>query len=412
MKIAFVVEYFPPYAQGGSEWSTYYLAQTLSEKGQEVIVITPNYGNEKNQKREGKFKVVYFPFYLKRAGNPHLPGNFALTNPLWLVWSFINIFYYLLKNNVDIVHIHGKYSLPASRLAAAILGKPIILTTRDYQLVCNYGFCLQRGTQACGLKDYLTRDFQYYWQNYVTYKNIFSFTSNLLFAIWGRISRNVLRIFAKGVPIVTLSSSQRNIYEKNGLKVLATIGNSITIEKTKPNKKENYILYAGRLTPGKGITLLMDAIPEIVKKHPHLKIIIVGDGFLKSNLLKLKEEFKQVKLTGQIDHYKLMDLIRASRAVIVPSIWPEPFGRVAIESLVNKTPVIVTNRGALPEIVDPKWGIIINPKAKDLSNAVTKILNRNNQYVDNIKNDYDLITKKYSTEIATKYMSVYREQVK
>ncbi len=40
-----------------------------------------------------------------------------------------------------------------------------------------------------------------------------------------------------------------------------------------------------------------------------------------------------------------------TRMLLVPSVWEEPFGRVAAEAMVNGIPAIVSNRGALPEVV-------------------------------------------------------------
>ena len=71
MKIAMATEYFWPYDIGGSEWSTYYLAKELVNKGFEVIVITPNYGTKEVEIFEN-IKIIRFPFYKKIKDNKQI----------------------------------------------------------------------------------------------------------------------------------------------------------------------------------------------------------------------------------------------------------------------------------------------------------------------------------------------------
>ena len=55
---------------------------------------------------------------------------------------------------------------------------------------------------------------------------------------------------------------------------------------------------------------------------------------------------------GRIDNNKLYKYYQESIAVLVPSIWLEAFGRINIEAMKNKTPVIASNIGGIPDIVE------------------------------------------------------------
>src|SRR4030043_694326 len=102
MKIAFDIEYFSPFAPGGAEWSTYYLAKDLAKKkNMEIFVLTPNYGVKKHEIMD-RINVYRFPFYKKLKKNSPALTSFYYTNPIWFLWTAYQIFNFVKKNNIDI----------------------------------------------------------------------------------------------------------------------------------------------------------------------------------------------------------------------------------------------------------------------------------------------------------------------
>lgn len=412
MKVAFVIEYFPPFAPGGSEWSAFYLAKGLVDEGNEVLVITPNLGAKSKEVING-VKIIRFPFYLKSKSN-NLPGNFAYSNPLWLCWSFICFVYFLKKENVDIIHVHGKYSIPPTVLANILLKKPILFTVRDYQVICNYGICLLTKMKACTLREYFSDDFKQYWTNYVLNKGTASLIKNIIFAIWGRLSRNYINFFAHQANIVVLSKAQKSIFKQNGFKKLKIIANSVDFPKNIDNlKKEKTVTFAGRLTPGKGVNLLLDILPSFFSKFPDYNFYFVGEGILKNMLYEKAKQFRnKIIVYGQVEHRKVLDLFKRSTLVVVPSVWPEPFGRVPIEAFSVGTPVVVTNRGGLPEIVDSRWGIITEANPKELLKAISRGIKEKFFLEKNLKDDFEIIRKKFNTNVVDEYIKIYNSLIK
>ena len=415
MKIAFVIEYFRPMGAGGSGWSTYYLAKDLAANNQEVVVLTPNYGAKKTEFDDG-IRILRFPFYLKLKNFNQLPGNFALTNPFWILWTVINLFLLIRKETPDVIRVQGKYSVPPAVIANLFVKKPLVATIRDYQLICNYGFCLYRGNKACNIFEYFSHDLTYYLKNYLKFPNPLVIFLNVLYALWGRIARNLMKIFGMNVNIVVLSQKQKEIFLANGFKKVTVIGNSFSFAKVLPKiKKQNALLFAGRLTLGKGVGLLIKTLPKLMKSFPNYKFYFVGDGPLINDLTRLKRANKNIyiQILGQINHGSLLKLMSKVKLVLVPSLWPEPFGRVALEAISQGTPVVASNKGGLPEIIkDGRYGLIINPTKENLIKGVKRGLKENKKLQNNIYNDFAIIKRKFQKDISKAYIKLYKNLIK
>ena len=414
MKIAFVIEYFPPFAAGGSEWSTYYLAKDLAASDQEVVVLTPNYGAKKEEDLDG-IRVLRFPFYLKLKNFNQLPGNFALTNPFWILWTVINLFLLIKKENPDVIHVQGKYSVPSAVIANLFFKKPLVATVRDYLVICNYGICLMDSDKACNLKDYFFRDFKSYLNIYLAKKNFLSIVTNLIFAIWGRFSKNYLKFFINQADyLICLSKKQKTIFAKNGItpKIESIYTNYVFNKINSLGKARNNIIYVGRLTYGKGIGLFLGAIPIIRKKVKEVTFTIIGDGIFRKEVKKMADADRTVRYEPYIDHQKLQKYFQKSRLTVVPSIWPDPLPRIAMESIAKGTPVIATNSGGLPEVVkNGLYGYIADKNSDALADKIVLGLKNEKTLRENISRDFDKLSNNYGSKLALRHIKIYRSLI-
>jgi glycosyltransferase involved in cell wall biosynthesis len=137
------------------------------------------------------------------------------------------------------------------------------------------------------------------------------------------------------------------------------------------------ILALGRITREKGFDCLLQAYSAI---QNHVLLTIVGDGPDLMNLKSLAEKLKlssKVEFPGWLSHEALDRIYRQSALVVVPSIWPEPFGIVGIEAMAYRKPVVAFDVGGISQwLKDRQTGYLVQPgNIRDLTDKMNLILN-------------------------------------
>jgi glycosyltransferase involved in cell wall biosynthesis len=130
-----------------------------------------------------------------------------------------------------------------------------------------------------------------------------------------------------------------------------------------------YFLFVGRLERIKG---LQNIIP-LFKDQEKYDLIVAGDGAYSEELKHQAGDCPSITFAGRLDQKQLSRLYKNAVAVIVPSICYETFGIIVIEAFARKTPVIVNNIGALPEVVEDSGGGFIDETREQLAAAMDKL---------------------------------------
>ena len=141
------------------------------------------------------------------------------------------------------------------------------------------------------------------------------------------------------------------------------------------------LLFVGRFAVEKGITLLLEAIHLLHNKTPLQLMVIGGDGcqdFRQQDLADQAAQLhieKQVHFIGRIDHQQLPLYYNAADLVIMPSLY-ESFGLVCLEALACGTPVVSTQVGIMPSILDRKTNgtTITKTSPHNLATAIENFL--------------------------------------
>ncbi len=150
--------------------------------------------------------------------------------------------------------------------------------------------------------------------------------------------------------------------------------------------EENFLLFVGRLAEKKGVRYLIRAMPEVVAKHPRSKLVIVGGGALKDDLVKMTTDLgieNKVLFAGSLSHRSVAKYFASADIVVVPSVVAkggdtEGFGLVIAEAMSCGAPVITTDLPAIRDIVkDNETGFIVNQKsASEISAKIISLLDR------------------------------------
>jgi glycosyltransferase involved in cell wall biosynthesis len=167
-------------------------------------------------------------------------------------------------------------------------------------------------------------------------------------------------------------------------------------EKYGINENEFVFLYTGRVCPEKGILELLKAFKKLCDEFDNIKLMIVGSRWY--NLLDKDEYFKKLTeeskgyeekiiFTGYVFPKDMPAIYTLGDTLVIPSMWEEPFGVVALEGMAMKTPIITTNSGGLVEVVDKSMAIII-----DKGNDVIEGLEKAMRNLRNNKNKREVLT--------------------
>lgn len=170
---------------------------------------------------------------------------------------------------------------------------------------------------------------------------------------------------------ISISNNQRR--DAPDLPYLATIYNGTDTELfTYSDAYEDYLLYAGRITPEKGVK---EAI-QVARESQH-RLLIIGPvaeknkGYFDQYIRPELDD--KILYLGRIDQDRLPKYYQKAKALLTPVQWEEPFGLTTIEAMACGTPVITLNRGAAPEIVeDGKTGFVVS-SVKEMIEAVSRV---------------------------------------
>jgi len=189
----------------------------------------------------------------------------------------------------------------------------------------------------------------------------------------------------------------------NGIDVYSfTPGNKTRIGKSDDSHKN--ILFIGRISPEKGVHILLDAFEKVLERYPNLHLQLIGpqtpapeeyivalsddpkvlglatfysEGYFSHLKKKISRNLgNRVTLYNYIPYSDLINFYHSAHVFVFPSVWDEPFGMPIIEAMACGLPVVATRGGGIPEIVeDGKSGFLIERgNSEALAKAILYLL--------------------------------------
>jgi glycosyltransferase involved in cell wall biosynthesis len=342
MKIALVNTLYAPYQVGGAERAVQILAEGLHRRGHSVSVITlGEAGGDRCSVIDGVtvYRLALQNWYWPYSG---FVAN-AAERAAWHLMDFHNAVMSARVGSVldaqspDVLHTNNLAGFSVGIWGEAVRRRvPVVHTLHDYYLMCppsamyrNAGNC-ERICARCAP-----------------------------FAAYRRRASHGVRA-AVGVSRYILDRHVGDGFFRDA-GTAKVIFNSVRCARGADRKSRKGPLvfgFIGRICAEKGIEWLLKVFTRNADARDRL--VVAGKG-APGTVEALKAEFASpsVAFIGHVDpavFYEQVDV------VVIPSLWNEPFGRAAIEALAHGIPVIASNRGGIPEVIqDGLTGLIVDP---------------------------------------------------
>jgi glycosyltransferase involved in cell wall biosynthesis len=388
MKVLFATEYFHPFVPGGTPWSLRILGDALVRAGVTVAVVTPNYGAAPRETIDG-IDVHRFPFRRRLSPGPSLAPvrdharprfHLAVTRAALAVGRELGI---------DLVHAQEKHSLVGAYVAARRLGVPVVLSLRDFGLLCPIATCLlgrpdvppdcgsaklQRECAPAYLDAYIrgsrSRRLRIRAALAVQYLDacLKSLVVRRVDAVIG-VSRSVLEVYGSARRV--RAGQGRVVHNPASPPPVAPMVDRRAVLGAFGLADLPVVLFVGKRSPGKGFPVLLDAARRVARDVPATQFVVVGDG--NESAVATGAD---VRILGVRPHGDVERLLSAADVYVHPAVWPEPFSRAILEAAASGTAIVATRTGGTPELLDDGvTALLVPPRdAAALAAAIVTLL--------------------------------------
>ena len=383
MKILMVNKFF--YIKGGSETYYFSLKKLLEHHGHTVIDFS--------MKDEKNFESPYSKFFVENVDYNKKQSIFdKIKEAEKIIYSFEakkKIEELIKETKPDIVHLHiFQHQLSLSILD--VLKKyniPIVYTAHDLKMICPNYKMLTHGKicEECKGQKYI---------NCLKNKCLKDSMVKSAVAMMEAYINKWRKAYDKIDYIITPSEFYRKKFIEFGIdeNKISHIPNFLSTEQVDydviPN--QDYFLYFGRLSEEKGIMTLIKAMEGIKST-----LKVVGTGPLQDEIKQFVKDknYNNIEILGFKSGKELNTIVANAKAVVLPSEWYENGPYSAIESLKSSRPIIGSDLGGIPELIEEnKNGFIFkHGNVEELNECIKKI--------EDLKQNEILEMQKYSKKI-------------
>jgi GT2 family glycosyltransferase/CDP-glycerol glycerophosphotransferase (TagB/SpsB family)/glycosyltransferase involved in cell wall biosynthesis/ubiquinone/menaquinone biosynthesis C-methylase UbiE len=392
LRILFVVHDFPPYRFAGAQLYARNLAKKINQLGfAKVDILHPVFREIDESKKytiskTRKYDLDIYEFYKEKISEPQKIYDESVEN-------ICSEFY--KKNNYDVIHFHGLGQITlAPVFAAKKLNIPTIMTFHDYWFLCDRWHLIRGNQSICKGPENIqkcaecfidennlekNRDNYLNVTNYKKYRKEMMLKSFSLIDIKIAPSKYLANVFEKwgfaGIEVDPLGFEYKNIAEE-----------IIDYRKS----KKLIFGFSGQIIVRKGINFLIEAFKSIQNANIELHIwgkLNLKNKFVQDIIQKIESD-DRIIIKGEYQPEDLEKIYKTFDVAVIPSLM-ENYPLVVQEAFINKTPVIATKVGGIPEVViDNINGLLVKAgDAEEISKAMQKIINNPtliNKFITNI----------------------------
>ena len=317
---------YPPRVVGGISKVVYDLSHKMVKEGNEVTVVTYKEGDNVKYYENDKGVEVY------RVDNYMIRPNNFIDWIMQLNFNMITKANEIINKNgkFDVIHAHDWLVAYSAKSIKESYNIPLISTIHATESGRNSGIHDET-------------------QRYINDSEwMLTYESSEVIVNSNYMKNEVQRLF--GLPYDKINVIPNGV----NLQLFSNVNIDYDFRRQYAMDNEKIILYVGRLVYEKGIQNLIAAMPKVLDRYHDSKLIICGRGGM---IDELREQVKylgienKVYFAGYCDSKKMQKMYKCADVAVFPSTY-EPFGIVAIESMLSGTPTIVSDVGGLNEIIE------------------------------------------------------------
>jgi glycosyltransferase involved in cell wall biosynthesis len=255
----------------------------------------------------------------------------------------------LRSEKPDVVHVHNTWAMISPSIYSACLeaGVPVVQTLHNYRLLCPVGTFFRNGKICEECMDHsMWRSIRYgcYRESRVHTAGV-----GLMLAVHRR--RHTWRREITSYIVLTEFARQKFIQGGFPEEKLFVKPNFVYPDPKQRVGDGSYALFAGRLSPEKRVSTLLQAWTHLRSRVP---LVIVGGGAQRDELEKeaIRDNLTMVEFRGLLTREQTLATLKNARFLIFSSEWYETFGLTMVEAFACGVPVICSRMGAMQEIVD------------------------------------------------------------
>ena len=304
----------------------------------------------------------------------------------------------------DVVHVHNTFPLIGASVlyASRDASVPVVATIHNYRLMCASGDLMRQGAVCHDC----VRRLPVPGAVHGCYRGSRAATAPLVVATIAH--RKAWRSLVSAY--VFISAAQRDLHLALNLPPdrVFVRHNMIPYRDIQQTPRDPVVAYIGRLEQAKGVRLLMAAWDRYLgsSHDPGLRLVIAGTGPLDREVAAWARRRPSVEMLGLIPPGQVRELMSRTRAVLVPSVWEEPFGLVVIEAMAAGTPAIAAGHGSFPELVTPGVdGVLFRPGDPDaLARAVADVAAHQEKYEGYGRRAREIYEQRFNPDHSLKHL--------